>query len=115
MIPECTNISIDLTNGRIVCEFEHHAPLVIPTDLFTIADFNLVRGAEYRITQYLRDNFGSSHYGSRANQAREHAKTLAHRNGLVRTKHKIKHNNTIQQNQTHTNTPTRLTGGVPNT
>lgn len=84
MIAECVNISIDITNERIVCRFEDGRKFTLNTDLFTISDFDLVRGVQVRLEEYLRKHFSS--YDSMANRARQHASLLSLRNNKVNKK-----------------------------
>ena len=79
MQPDCTNISIDLTNACVVCTYSDGQTYRIKTDLFMISDFDLIRGVQSRIRKHFNQKTGS--YDARSFIAYEHLKTLDLRNG----------------------------------
>lgn len=80
---KCTNLSIDLTRGEIIATFDDDSTFNFKTDLYTIADFDLVRGTAKRIENHIKHHF--SHHNSRPVKALNHLKTTCyHNNGLQR-------------------------------
>ncbi len=85
---ECTNISIDLTNGQVVCSFSNGSEMRLPTDLFLIHDFDLINASRNRIRNAIKSRRIFSPY-SRETLALSHANSLNSHNEKTLKKQKV--------------------------